>query len=100
MKQDITLPQYPALITAAEVLMVASLREGMNLTSHEFIHCQDGKYSHTNHGPLILSEFMGSGFFFENRHLLVNPWNHRRCTEAINTALEMSQENESKRGSY
>src|SRR6266480_6561644 len=60
LKQDISLPQYMALLTIADSLIVTSLREGMNLTSHEFIFCQDGKNSDKKHGPLILSEFTGS----------------------------------------
>jgi trehalose 6-phosphate synthase/phosphatase len=36
LKQDISFEQYLALITVADALMITSLREGMNLTSHEF----------------------------------------------------------------
>ncbi|PGH35081.1 trehalose 6-phosphate synthase/phosphatase [[Emmonsia] crescens] len=92
LKQDISFAQYLALITMADVLMVTSLREGMNLTSHEFIHCQDGKYSDKKYGSLILSEFTGSASLFEGHSLLVNPWNYKQCAEALNTALEMTPE--------
>ncbi|PGH27828.1 trehalose-phosphatase [Polytolypa hystricis UAMH7299] len=92
LKQDIMFSQYLALITVANVLMVTSLREGMNLTSHEFIHCQDGKYSDTKHGSLILSEFTGSASLFDGHPFLVNPWDYQQCAEALNTALELSPE--------
>lgn len=92
LKQDITFPQYLALITLADVLMVTSLREGMNLTSHEFIHCQDGQYANSRHGSLILSEFTGSASVFDRHTFLVNPWNYRQCAEALNIALEMTPE--------
>ncbi|EEP82915.1 conserved hypothetical protein [Uncinocarpus reesii 1704] len=92
LKQDLLFPQYLALISVADVFMVTSLREGMNLTSHEYIHCQDGKFSDKKHGPLILSEFTGSASIFDGHPLLVNPWNYQQCADALNTALEMSPE--------
>ena len=87
LKQDLAFPQYLALISVADVLMVTSLREGMNLTSHEFVQCQDGKYGSKGHGTLILSEFTGSASVFEHHALLVNPWDYRQCSEAIRTGL-------------
>ncbi|KAH8698279.1 putative alpha,alpha-trehalose phosphate synthase subunit TPS3 [Talaromyces proteolyticus] len=90
LKQDLSFAQYLALITVADALMVTSLREGMNLTSHEFVYCQDGKYGPKAHGSLILSEFTGSASIFDGHALLVNPWDYRQCAEAIHTALTMS----------
>jgi trehalose 6-phosphate synthase complex regulatory subunit len=92
LKQDIPYGQYLALLTVANVLMITSLREGMNLTSHEYVNCQDGRQGHTKHGPLILSEFTGSASVFtSNKDFLVNPWDHRACADAIHNALEMSE---------
>ncbi|KAF5014581.1 hypothetical protein F66182_14382, partial [Fusarium sp. NRRL 66182] len=90
LKQDLSFAQYLALITVADALMVTSLREGMNLTSHEFVYCQDGKYGPKSHGPLILSEFTGSASIFDGHALLVNPWDYRQCAEAIHTALTLT----------
>ncbi|KAJ5082069.1 hypothetical protein N7532_011112 [Penicillium argentinense] len=87
LKQDLAFPQYLALITVADALMITSLREGMNLTSHEFVYCQDGSYGDKKYGSLILSEFTGSASVFGNHALLVNPWDYRQCSEAIYTAL-------------
>lgn len=89
LKQDIEYSQFLALITAADALMITSLREGMNLTSHEYLFCQDGKYGGKKHGSLILSEFTGSASIFGGNELSVNPWDHRQCAEAIRKALEM-----------
>ncbi|EED21711.1 alpha,alpha-trehalose phosphate synthase subunit TPS3, putative [Talaromyces stipitatus ATCC 10500] len=91
LKQDLSFAQYLALITVADALMVTSLREGMNLTSHEFVYCQDGKYGPKAHGPLILSEFTGSASIFDDHALLVNPWDYRQCAEAIHTALTLNE---------
>ncbi|MCJ1294745.1 hypothetical protein MMC34_006303 [Xylographa carneopallida] len=90
LKQDIEYSQYLAMITVADVMMITSLREGMGLTSHEYIYCQDGKCSDKHHGPLILSEFTGSSSLFEGYDLPVNPWDYRQCADAIKTAIEMS----------
>jgi trehalose 6-phosphate synthase/phosphatase len=79
--------QYLALITVADVLMITSLREGMNLTSHEFVYCQDGSLSDKRYGSLILSEFTGSASVFRDHALLVNPWDYHQCAGAIHTAL-------------
>lgn len=92
LRQDISYSQFLALMSVADVLMVTSLREGMNLTGHDYLHCQDGKLASQRHGSLILSEFAGSASIFSGHELLVNPWDYRQCTDAINKALEMSPE--------
>ncbi|CAG8950402.1 hypothetical protein HYFRA_00006895 [Hymenoscyphus fraxineus] len=93
LKQDISYPQYLALLTVADALMIASQREGMNLTCHEYLFCQDGKFEgHNKFGSLILSEFTGSASVFGGHELSVNPWDYRQCAEAIKTALEMGDD--------
>lgn len=92
LKQDIGFPQYLALLTVADALMITSLREGMNLTCHEYIFCQDGQHNSDHHGALILSEFTGSAAVFGGAELSVNPWDYRTCADAIKTALEMDPE--------
>jgi trehalose 6-phosphate synthase/phosphatase len=65
----------------------------MNLTCHEYLYCQDGKFEgHNKYGSLILSEFTGSASVFGGNELSVNPWDYRQCAEAIKTALEMGDE--------
>ncbi len=98
LKQDISYPQYLALLTVADALMITSQREGMNLTCHEYLFCQDGKFEgHNKYGSLILSEFTGSSSVFEGAELAVNPWDYRQCAEAIKTALEMGNEEKLRR---
>ena len=89
LRQDITFSQYLALLTSADLMLSTGLREGMNLTAHEFIVCQDGQKSDKKHGPLILSEFTGSSSTFEENDISVNPWHYRQVAVAIKTALEM-----------
>lgn len=92
LQQDISYSQFLALLSVGETFMATSLREGMNLTSHDFIRCQDGQVSSQQHGSLILSEFTGSASIFHGHKLLVNPWDYKQCADAINTAVEMSSE--------
>jgi trehalose-6-phosphate synthase len=98
LKQDISYPQYLALLTVADALMITSQREGMNLTSHEYIFCQDGKFhGHNRHGSLILSEFTGSASIFGKNDISVNPWYSAQCADAIGKALDMGDEEKSLR---
>ncbi|KAH8815415.1 glycosyltransferase family 20-domain-containing protein [Xylogone sp. PMI_703] len=98
LKQDISYSQYLALLTVADALMIASQREGMNLTCHEYLFCQDGKFEGQNkYGSLILSEFTGSHSVFGGTELSVNPWDYRQCADAIKKALEMGDEEKESR---
>ena len=98
LRQDIDYAQYLALLTMADALMITSQREGMNLTSHEFIVCQDGKSGEgKQHGSLILSEFTGTTSIFGGNELAINPWDYRACSDAIKKALEMDDAEKERR---
>lgn len=88
--KDIEFTQYIALLTEADAFAVTSIREGMNLTCHEFIYCNQ-KLS-----PLILSEFTGAAAVLGEEAILVNPWDLKEMAEAFNAALNM-EETEKKR---
>lgn len=100
LRQDTSYSQFLALMSVAEIFMVTCLREGMNLTSHDYICCQDGKLTPQRHGSLILSEFAGSASIFSGHELLVNPWDYKQCADVINTALEMSPEQRQQNWQY
>jgi trehalose-phosphatase len=97
LKQDIAFSQYLALLTAADLMMITPLRDGMNLSAHEFIACQDGARGQKKHAPLILSEFTGSASVFHNHPLIVNPWDYQQQAQAIKAAIEMSAEEKERR---
>ena len=99
LKQDIGYAQYLALITVADILLITSLREGMNLTSHEFIFCQEGQSDKERLGALILSEFTGTSSVLGGHQLSVNPWDYREISESIRTALEMTNDERRQRWS-
>lgn len=82
--------QYYALLTVCDVLMNSTQRDGMNLTAHEFMICQDGeKTGEKAHGALILSEFAGSAAILQSKTLRINPWDILGSAKAIAQALNM-----------
>lgn len=84
--QEITFSHYLALLTVADVFLATSLREGMNLTSHEYVISQEARKR-----PLILSEFTGT-YSALRACIGINPWNTRQVSDAIEQALAMSRE--------
>lgn len=81
-----------ALYAVTDVLLVTSLRDGMNLVSYEYVACQD-----TNAGVLVLSEFAGAAQSLGAGAILVNPWNIIDMAAAIDDALNMSEEEKRQR---
>lgn len=97
LKQDISFAQFIALMSVAEIFMITSLREGMNLSGHDFVVCQDGNSgADQKYGSLILSEFTGSASIWSGHDLLINPWDYVQCADAIHRALVMSPQEKEK----
>ncbi|KAF9437804.1 hypothetical protein BGZ76_011046 [Entomortierella beljakovae] len=86
LRQDITFSQYLGLLTVADLCLITPLRDGMNLTSHEYVVCQEEQKN-----PLVLSEFAGT-YGSLGACLRVNPWNYTEVATAIFDALEMKEE--------
>ena len=68
---------------AADLCIVSSLQDGMNLVAKEFVACQLDE-----RGVLLLSRFTGSAEEIEGA-VLINPFNVDGFVAAIRTALEM-----------
>jgi trehalose 6-phosphate synthase len=71
---------------AADLCMVTSLHDGMNLVCKEFVAARDDE-----DGVLILSQFTGASRELRDA-VLVNPYNIEQLAEAIRTGLEMLPE--------
>jgi trehalose 6-phosphate synthase len=71
---------------AADVCMVTSLHDGMNLVAKEFLAAR-----HDEQGVLILSCFTGAARELRDA-LIVNPYDIDQTAEAIRSALEMDPE--------
>jgi len=80
-----------ALYRMAQVCIVSSLHDGMNLVSKEFIsaHCDE-------EGALVLSQFAGSARELTEA-TLINPYDSEQFSESIYQALTMPQEDRRKR---
>lgn len=71
---------------AADVCIVTSLHDGMNLVAKEFVASR-----HDEDGALILSQFTGASRELRDA-LLVNPYDIEQLAESIRRALEMAPE--------
>mmetsp|Transcript_4988 Transcript_4988/g.15228 ORF Transcript_4988/g.15228 Transcript_4988/m.15228 type:complete len:758 (-) Transcript_4988:28-2301(-) len=91
LNQSVTFPELCALYKLADVAIVSSIRDGMNLVSYEYVASQLEKQ-----GVLILSEFAGAAALL-NGSLIVNPWNTIEMGDAIKTALTMPMEERKQR---
>ena len=71
------------LYRVADLCLVTSLHDGMNLVAKEFVACRDDE-----DGVLVLSQFAGACCELRDA-LLVNPYDIEQLAEAIRSALEM-----------
>jgi trehalose 6-phosphate synthase len=70
---------------AADVCLVTSLHDGMNLVAKEFVAAQQDE-----DGVLILSQFTGAARELQDS-LIINPYNIEEIADAIYTALTMDR---------
>lgn len=77
--------EYLALLRAADVAVVASVRDGMNTTALEYVVCQRHSAA-----PLVLSEFTGTSTVLQDA-ALVNPWDAVGVAKALHDSLTMSE---------
>ena len=73
------------LYRAADLCLVTSLHDGMNLVSKEFVAARDDE-----HGVLVLSRFAGAARELTEA-LIVNPYHVEGCADAIQQALTMPE---------
>lgn len=83
--QSVNFDDLCALYSVADVAVVSSIRDGMNLVSYEYVMCQEER-----HGVLVLSEFAGSAQSLSGA-IRVNPWNIEELAEAVHEALTLPQ---------
>lgn len=76
--------EYLALLKVADVGLITSVRDGMNVTGLEYVIAQK-----ENKGPVLISEFTGTAGSLEQA-IQVNPWDSSGTAAAINYALSMS----------
>lgn len=75
-----------AVYRAADVCLVSSIQDGMNLVAKEFVACQVEE-----RGVLVLSRFTGAAEEIDGA-LLINPFNVDGFANIIHTAIHMDPE--------
>ena len=71
------------MFRAADICIVSSLHDGMNLVAKEFVAARDDEQ-----GVLVLSSFAGASRELSEA-LIVNPYDTHGMAEALSTALDM-----------
>lgn len=84
-------PEVFELFRAADLCIVSSLHDGMNLVAKEFVASRDDE-----HGVLILSTFAGASRELTEA-LIVNPYDTRAMAEALHAALLMPADEQAER---
>src|SRR6267143_294088 len=79
-------PRVFRYLRAADVCIVSSLHDGMNLVAKEFVAARDDEQ-----GVLILSQFTGAARELAEA-LIVNPYDFEQSAAALHLALTMSPE--------
>ncbi|KIZ45101.1 MULTISPECIES: trehalose-6-phosphate synthase [Rhodopseudomonas] len=79
------------LFRAADLCIVSSLHDGMNLVAKEFVAARDDE-----RGVLVLSSFTGASREL-NEALIVNPYNLHEMATALDIALRMPEREQQER---
>jgi trehalose 6-phosphate synthase len=79
------------LFRAADLCVVSSLHDGMNLVAKEFVASRDD-----DEGVLVLSSFAGAAREM-NEALIVNPYDAREMADALDQALRMPPQEQRER---
>ena len=80
-----------AVYSAADLCLVSSLQDGMNLVAKEFVACQSDE-----RGVLVLSRFAGAADEIDGA-LFINPFNVDGFADGIRQALQMPVEERTRR---
>jgi alpha,alpha-trehalose-phosphate synthase [UDP-forming] len=83
--------EIDAWYKAADVCLVTSLHDGMNLVAKEFVASRED-----NKGVLVLSQFAGASKELKDA-LIINPYNGEETAAAIQYALSMTPAEQTKR---
>jgi trehalose-6-phosphate synthase len=91
-KSGLDLPQLVRLYSAADVAIISTFFDGLNLIPFECTASQ-GPHGSTSRGPamLVISEFMGCSRSL-NGVLRVNPWSLEMISDALHQALNMTSD--------
>lgn len=84
LRRNLTYPEILVMYEMANVCLVSSLHDGMNLVAKEFVSsCRD------DDGVLVLSRFTGAVRELEEGALIVNPYDTEGFADTIHRAVTM-----------
>ena len=83
--ENVSADMLAGVYRAADLCLVSSLQDGMNLVAKEFVACQIEE-----RGVLVLSRFTGAAEEIDGA-ILINPFNIDGFVEGIRRALNMSE---------
>ncbi len=83
--------EMAAMYTAADVMVVTPLRDGMNLVAKEYIACRTD-----NDGTLVLSEFAGAADELRQAYM-INPYNMNDMKNVMTLAMKDTVQNKRRR---
>lgn len=92
MHRSVSFEELTALYSIADICLLTSTRDGMNLVSFEYVACQDDRQ-----GILVLSEFAGAAAFMREGSITFHPANTTELSGAIYAAATMSKEERKKK---
>lgn len=91
-RRDLNYEEILALYNLADVCIVSSLHDGMNLVSKEFIASRNDE-----DGILMLSQFAGASSELAEGSIIINPYDTEEFAEKIKEAIEMPKRERCKR---
>lgn len=84
MYSSVAFEELLALYRLADVMLITSTRDGMNLVALEYIVSQNMEHP----GMVVLSEFTGAASMLSSA-LIINPWDSRGAARQVHAALQM-----------
>ena len=75
-----------AWFSMSDICWITPLRDGLNLVAKEYVAARKGR-----DGVLVLSEFTGASVVLDGA-VLTNPYSHKQMDQAIESALEMPED--------
>jgi len=91
-RRNTVYPQILHFYRMANICLVTSLHDGMNLVAKEFISSRQNE-----DGTLVLSQFAGAARELEGSALLINPYNIEEMADALYEAATMPHEEQTTR---
>ena len=91
MHHSVPFTDLSALYRIADICLITSRRDGMNLVASEYVACQRGRY-----GVLVLSELAGAAAFMGPGSITFNPSSAQQLSDSVYKATTMDPEKKRK----